>query len=657
MVTALDTGREAIGRHDWVGAQRAFTDADLRGEMTPDDMLMLADAYWWTGQPDDAIETYERAFNDFVADGRKTEAASTGALLAYFAIRRRTPSVAGAWVGRAEQLLEGEPPSPGHAWLALLRVAFALFVKVDLDRAIVEADKAIEMAKELKLPAMEGLGTSFKGIVLIQLGDWQRGLALIDEATVMAMTEGRDLRAASDVYCNTIAACANLGDYQRAGEWTDEAERWMHANSVAGYTGICKVHRAELKRMRGSWSEAEEAARKACTELERFRIFDGIGHANYEIGEVRRRMGDLDAAEDSFSKAYENGHSAQPGMSLLLMDRGDLEGAAKSIGAALERRRGEAGTSFSRLSRAKLLPTQIEIALAREDVETANAALDELKGVAETFESSLWTAYALVCEGAIELHEGHPDQAIDFLNRSWLIWRDSDMPYEGARARTLLGMAHRAAGDELAANMELKAAASTFARLGAALDVQRLATLSGTEANESGPERRRVTRAFMFTDIVTSTDLIGIIGDAAWEKLLEWHDRELRKAITEFGGEVVSHTGDGFFAAFDNSRASIDAAVAIQRRLAEHREQHGFSPSVRIGLHNAEATRQGSDYRGQGVHAASRIGGLGGADEIVASSALVESAGPIPYAAGEVQRVELKGIAEAEWVRTIEWVP
>ena len=35
----------------------------------------------------------------------------------------------------------------------------------------------------------------------------------------------------------------------------------------------------------------------------------------------------------------------------------------------------------------------------------------------------------------------------------------------------------------------------------------------------------------MFTDIVTSTDLVGLIGDEAWGELLHWHDRELRAAI------------------------------------------------------------------------------------------------------------------------------
>ena len=50
---------------------------------------------------------------------------------------------------------------------------------------------------------------------------------------------------------------------------------------------------------------------------------------------------------------------------------------------------------------------------------------------------------------------------------------------------------------------------------------------------------------------------------------------------------------------------------------------HGFAPGVRIGLHEAEATREGSDYQGRGVHEAARIAGAAGADEILVSAPLV----------------------------------
>jgi class 3 adenylate cyclase len=522
----------------------------------------------------------------------------------------------------------------------------------DLESAIRLADEAIATGRKFGVAGIQAVGMSFKGVALVHSGEWRQGISLMDEAAIVATAEGSDLRAASDVYCNTIAVCRNLGDYRRAGEWTEKADRWMHAHSVGGYPGICQVHRAELKRLRGSWSEAEREARDACIELERFHILDGIGFAQYEIGEVRRRMGDFASAEEAFSRAYEYGHDGQPGFSLLMLDKGEVEEAAKSIAAALHRPEGGGSTKTDRLSRAHLLPAQVEIALANDDLETARAAVTELEEIARLFEGATWQATALTCRGSLELHDGEFEKAIDALDRAWRLWREVGLPYEGAQARFLLGQARRAQGSEGAAQMEFRAAASVFNRLGAAYDLRRLQDMAGDPVDVP---RERVAKVFMFTDIVTSTDLVSLIGDHAWENLLHWHDRTLREAIGNHQGEVVRHTGDGFFATFDEAANAIDSAVSIQRTLAAHRREHGFAPQVRIGLHLAEATKEVGDYSGQGVHAAARVGAAAGAEEILVTSGLLEAAGSIPYQVSEARAVTLKGIAQPMPVQSVEW--
>jgi DNA-binding NarL/FixJ family response regulator len=61
------------------------------------------------------------------------------------------------------------------------------------------------------------------------------------------------------------------------------------------------------------------------------------------------------------------------------------------------------------------------------------------------------------------------------------VWRDLEAPYEAARVRVLLGLACRALGDEEAAAMELDAAQTVFARLGAGPDLARVEALAGSE--------------------------------------------------------------------------------------------------------------------------------------------------------------------------------
>lgn len=163
----------------------------------------------------------------------------------------------------------------------------------------------------------------------------------------------------------------------------------------------------------------------------------------------------------------------------------------------------------------------------------------------------------------------------------------------------------------------------------------------------------RERRTFMFTDIVRSTNLVEVLGDEAWGHLLRWHDETLRALFVRYSGVEVKQVGDGFFVAFQRAGDGVECAVAIQRALERHRRDHGFAPSVRIGLHEAEATRQGADYMGIGVHEAARIGALAGAGEIVAGMAVADRAGEHPVT--EPRRATLKGLSEPVEIVSISW--
>ena len=107
--------------------------------------------------------------------------------------------------------------------------------------------------------------------------------------------------------------------------------------------------------------------------------------------------------------------------------------------------------------------------------------------------------------------------------RSWVdrggCGLDNDLPYESARARLRYAEAIAAEGDKATAQRDLRAARTVFERLGATLDLQRVDALLGADQVPAA-SAERVTRTFMFTDIVTSTDLIGLVGDEAWAELL-----------------------------------------------------------------------------------------------------------------------------------------
>ncbi|MGH8974400.1 MAG: AAA family ATPase, partial [Acidimicrobiia bacterium] len=182
---------------------------------------------------------------------------------------------------------------------------------------------------------------------------------------------------------------------------------------------------------------------------------------------------------------------------------------------------------------------------------------------------------------------------------------------------------------------------------------RRLEQSGGRPSPSTTTARQRARRTFMFTDIVRSTNLVEALGDEAWEHLLRWHDETLRSLFASYGGEEVNRIGDGFFVAFKEPGTAAECAVSIQRALARHRREHGFSPEVRIGLHEADATRKAGDYQGKGVHVAARIGALARGGEIVASQPVIAHIRGL--ALSEARSVMLRGLSKPVEVVSINW--
>jgi class 3 adenylate cyclase len=192
---------------------------------------------------------------------------------------------------------------------------------------------------------------------------------------------------------------------------------------------------------------------------------------------------------------------------------------------------------------------------------------------------------------------------------------------------------------------------ATFACPTGAIVIDEVSELLPWQLRGKTAPNRRVLKTFMFTDVVGSTNLVEALGDEAWDTLLRWHDTTLREVFTAHEGREISTTGDGFFVSFDSPEQAVAAAIAIQRRLAEHRQKQGFAPQVRIGLHASDAQQVGTNYRGKGVHEASRIAGLATGGQIIASLSTVGES----YRSSGVRSELLKGLSEPMEVVTIDW--
>ena len=639
-VDSLETARGAVERVEWHAAYDAYSSVD-RSSLAPDDLERFAEAAWWRGRLEEAIGLRERAYTGYSSAGDDRSAARVALVLSEDHAGRGAFSVSGGWFASAERLLEDQPDCVEHGHLALTRAVNALFAEGDLPEAIAHFERAYELGRRFRDRDTQMLALVGKGRALVKGGDVEEGLALLDEGTAAAVCGELKPFSTGLVYCMTISSCQEVGDYRRAAEWTEEANRWCDRLDVSGFPGACRIHRAEILRLRGDWQAAEKQAVEACEELHDYeRSITAGGY--YEIGEIRRRRGDFAAAEEAYRQANEYGRDPQPGLALLCLAEGKVDAAVAAITRSLQDAEGP-------LARLRRLPAQIEIAIAASNLTVARAAAIELEQIVDSYKvagrrAAAFDATVHMASGQIRLADGDPEGAAAHLARSRDHWHGVGAPYETAQARMSLGIAFRRQGDEHAATAELEAALATFERLGARLDEARVKELLG---------RLQTRRTFLFTDIVDSTRLLETLGDEKWKRLLARHDELLRERILESGGEVIKQTGDGFFAAFDNPRRAIEAAVGIQRRL----DAEIVAPDVRIGAHTGGAFHTDADFRdygGEGVHMAARIGAAAKAAEVLVSRETLDGV-DLGFRLSEPRATALHGFDQPIEVVSVEW--
>ncbi len=556
--------------------------------LRPDDLRLLAESAWFAGHPDVATEARERAHAGYLGLGDSCQAAEMALDVAADHFERLETALGNGWLGRARRLLEQIPNEcAAHGWQAL-SLGYLLRTTGDWEEIVHQAKLAGEIGERLAIPAIQALALQYEGSALIAMGRVEDGLALIDESSVPAVSGELDPLTTEKIYCGTISVCRAIADWRRAVEWTDATERWCRRQAVSGFPGICRVHRVEIMQFRGAWADAERETKRGCEELGKYNLMMS-GEAQYEIGEIRLRVGDLTGAREAFRQAHQLSREPEPGMSLLRLAQGDTAGANLSIERAL------ADAESLPDAQARLLPAAVEVGLAAGDLDSATRHVAQLEQIAGSFRTTAMTATAEYARGLLLLAQGDARMASTRQRHAIELWHEMGAPYETAKVRPALGEAYRAGGDEEAARIEFESAKADFERLGALPDAKRVGQLLGDDQDIAARAGERVRRKFVFTDIVGSTPLAETLGDDAWQELIRWHDQTLRAIFSRYGGTEVRRTGDGFFVAFEDASAAIE--VAVQRSLAEHRRGHGFAPQVRIGLHEAEAFHARDRFR------------------------------------------------------------
>ena len=307
----LAAGREALERHDWRIAYDLLTEADRSDALGGADLEGLSIAAFFSAEAETGKEVKERAYRAYVVERNPQRAAYLALDIAHEHGYAGRYSIASAWMGQAERLLEGQPESASNGYMALLRSEIAAFGG-HLDDALALAQQAIDIGNRAANADLRAFGQTNLGFLKISSGDAQAGFALMEEASIAAVNDELSPIVSGITCCRMISACRDLTDYQRANDWIEATESYCKRQAVAGFPGVCRIHRAEVKAVRGAWDTAEQELVRATEELGGYNATPNQAEGYYAIGDIRRLRGDLVGAEEALREAHAKGRSPSP---------------------------------------------------------------------------------------------------------------------------------------------------------------------------------------------------------------------------------------------------------------------------------------------------------------------------------------------------------
>ena len=475
---SLEKARAAAARYAWRDAADLFAALD-EAELSPEDLEAKADSLWWTGRLLESLPTRSKAYAGYVSAGDHRKSSYVAWFLCADYVLMGDMTVASGWHARARNDLGDDTSCVEYGLVTLMQAAGAQ-ARGKVDLAIQMARETIELGKALQSNDLTVWATESLGRYLIADGRIDDGSVLLDEAMVSVLAGLTSPLFTGIVFCDVLIACVQMADLRRAAEFTEAAVRWYEGlPDISPFHGLCRIHRAEIAALRGSWSEAEAEAQRAGDELEAIRPGFAAA-ARYLLGEINRRRGELTNAEQEFARAHALGREPQPGLALVRLAQGNAQAAVAGLRLPLSE---ETGSPWERT---QLLSAQVESSLANGDRAAAREACDRLDQIASQSPSPVIRSLAAMACAVRALSEDDFVEAATQAARAHRLFRELRFPYEGALARVMLGLASRGAGDEDRARLEIGAARQELEQLGAKLEERRAAALLGDDPGPPG---------------------------------------------------------------------------------------------------------------------------------------------------------------------------
>jgi DNA-binding NarL/FixJ family response regulator len=468
-IDAIAAARDTFARQAWKDAYVEFRAAEeARAQLDAEDLERVAVCAFMIGKAEESADAWMRAHVQWLRLREVRRAARCTFWLVLDLLTKGERAQARGWLTRTQQVLDASIGSCAEEGLLLVLLGRLRVHEKDIDGAQEAASRAIGLARRFDDSELQVFSRLILAQVVATRGDAAAATALFDEIMVAVTVGDVAPIGVGTVYCAVIEGCHVLLDLGRAREWTEALSRWCDAQpDLVAFRGTCLVHRVELLRLAGAWTQATAEAERACEWR--------AGAAFYQLAELHRLRGRFAEADVAYRQASEYGHTTEPGLPLLRLAQGDRAAAQAAIRRAL-------GEPQPLCTRADVLSAAVEIMIDASDLETARAAADELVALTTHFEARYLRALSAHTSGSLLLAEADAAAALKLLRQAWMDWQEIEAPWEAGRVRVLLGMACRALGDEETARLEFDAARRVFERLGAAPDVARVNGLRAPSA-------------------------------------------------------------------------------------------------------------------------------------------------------------------------------
>lgn len=454
-------------------------------DLTAAEAEALADAAWWLCRVEESLAARQKAYDKYVAAADERRAGYNAWMLSTeYGFTGRATASAG-WLERAKRHAQAIPDCAERGFV-LYGEAEALERRGDIRTALELSERVIEVGRRCDSRDVVAMGLQLQGRMLVADGQAETGMARLDEAMCDVLAGDLSDLVAGWVYCVAVAVCFEAADLVRAGEWNAAAMTWC-ATLPAGtpYQGICRVHRADLLGLGGELAHADVEAETACRELMAYHP-NMAAEAYYVAGEIRRKRGELAAAEEAYRRAHQLGREPQPGLALVRLAQDRAGEALSGLQSSL------AMSGWSVVGRARLLAAVVDVAVASGDVQSARSAAAELAAYEDHDAPLLLQAAAATASGVVRLADRDFATAVDRLRRARSLWLELGLPYEVAQTRVRIAEASRGLSDDDSAQLELDAARDGFVRLGAAAEIQRIDEMAGRDAPPGNLTRREI---------------------------------------------------------------------------------------------------------------------------------------------------------------------